>query len=72
MVHSCWVLCPQAREESKNGEKEWEWEKEGGVDSQAQMMSEQGGTSDSRPVQFVFIYKYKYIYNIYNINIYNI
>lgn len=26
--------------------------REGGVDSQAQMMSEQGGTSDSRPVQF--------------------
>ena len=64
MVHSCWVLCPQAREESKNGEKEWEWEKEGGVDSQAQMMSEQGGTSDSRPVQ-LFLYININIYIIY-------
>ena len=27
-------------------------EREGGVDSQAQMMSEQGGTLDSSPVQF--------------------
>ena len=27
-------------------------EREGGVDFQAQMLSEQGGTLDSRPVQF--------------------